>query len=111
MTDYPDSLDGVPDPLDLIALTAPEGTERLSLVRHGSWTQDFPSEIAALDVPNLQIWIQIRGYLVPADAASTLRVWAEGKDWDGRWMPENAEVYSKLQEPSFIAGSLSMFGK
>ena len=31
--DYPHDLHGVPDPLDLIALTAPDGTEWLSLIR------------------------------------------------------------------------------
>ncbi len=40
--------------------------------------------------------MQIRGYLVPADKADALRVWAVGKDWDGRWMSEHADVHSRL---------------
>lgn len=94
--DYPHDLDGVPDPLDLIALTAPDGTEWLSLIRHGNWTQVLPPEIAALKAPNLNVWMQIRSYLVPIDNTDALREWAAGKDWDGRWMPENADVHSRL---------------
>lgn len=61
--DYPRDLEGVPNPLDLIALTAPDGTEWLSLIRHSNWTQVLPPEIAALKAPNLNVWMQIRGYL------------------------------------------------
>ncbi|MDP3949177.1 NACHT domain-containing NTPase [Microbacterium sp.] len=99
--DYPEDLDGVPDPVDLITLTSPDGTQWLSLVRHGSWTQVHPPEIAALKAPNLNVWVQIRGYLVPSADVPALRNWVEGpngegQDWDGRWMAENAEVHSSL---------------
>lgn len=94
--DYPHDLHGVPDPLDLIALTAPDGAEWLSLIRHGNWTQVLPPEIAALKAPKLNVWIQIRSYLVPVDKTDALRAWAAGKDWDGRWMSENADVHSRL---------------
>lgn len=99
--DYPEDLDGVPDPLDLISLTSPDGTTWLSLVRHGSWTQVHPPEITALKAPNLNAWLQIRGYLVPSADVLALRSWVEGpngegQDWDGRWMAENAEVHSRL---------------
>lgn len=98
---YPRDLDGVPDPLDLIALASPDGTAWLSLVRHASWDQVLPPEIAALKAPNLNIWMQVRGYLVPVAEEAALRTWVEGpnmegQDWDGRWMAENAEVYSRL---------------
>ncbi len=98
---YPDSLDGVPDPLDLIAVASPDGTQWLSLMRHDSWTQVLPPEIAAMRPPNLNVWMQIRGYLVRTEDAAVLQTWAEGvtkqgQGWDGRWMPENAEVHSRL---------------
>lgn len=98
---YPEDLDGVPDPIDLIRMTSPDGTHWLSLIRHGSWTQVHPPEIAALKAPNLNVWVQIRGYLVPTGSISALRSWVkgpngEGQDWDGRWMAENAEVHSHL---------------
>ncbi|TFV90100.1 hypothetical protein E4P40_07740 [Blastococcus sp. CT_GayMR20] len=44
---YPEDLEGVPDPLDLITLTAPDGTDWLSLMRHANWTQVLPPEIEA----------------------------------------------------------------
>jgi len=98
---YPADLDGVPDPMDLIAVTAPGGAGWLSLVRHASWTQVHLPEISALAAPNLNVWMQIRGYLVPCAEVSALREWASGpdgggQDWDGRWMAENADVHSRL---------------
>lgn len=99
--EYPEDLDGVPDPMDLLVVTSPVGTQWLSLVRHGSWTQVHPPEITALKAPSLNVWVQIRGYLVPSTDVPALRLWlkgpnGEGQDWDGRWMAENAEVHSRL---------------
>ncbi|MFV8245981.1 NACHT domain-containing protein [Mycolicibacterium peregrinum] len=94
--DYPVDLDGVPDPLDLISLKSPDGIEWLSLIRHAGWTQELPPEIAALDAPSLHAWMQVRGYLIPVAKAEAIRTWAVGKNWDGRWMPENAEVHNRL---------------
>ncbi|MEU4198013.1 hypothetical protein AB0E69_39385 [Kribbella sp. NPDC026611] len=91
-TEYPRDLSGVPDPLDLIA----HDPEWLTLVRHSSATQDLPPEIAALQAPILNIWIQVRGYLVPAETAAAVRDFAAGQDSDGRWMPENVDVHSRL---------------
>lgn len=93
---YPRDLDGVPDPLDLISLTASDGTQWLSLIRHANWTQVHPPEIEALKAPSLNIWMQIRGYLVPNGQVQAVREWATGQDWDGRWMSENAELHSCL---------------
>jgi len=96
VSDYPQELDGVPDPLDLIALSGPDGEQWLSLIRHASWTQVLPPEVAALKAPNMNVWMQIRGYLVPTAEVKELRAWAVGRDWDGRWMSENADVHSCL---------------
>lgn len=93
---YPTDLSGVPDPLDLVTLTDPGGTAWLSLIRHANWAQELSPEVEALKVPNLSVWMQIRGYLVPSEQVDALRSWAAGQDWDGRWMSENAEVHSRL---------------
>lgn len=100
-TEYPQDLAGVPDPLELINATSPDGSQWLSLMRHDNWTQELPPEIAALKAPSLNVWVQLRGYLVRSADVRTLRRWAEGEggqgqDWDGRWMPENADVHSRL---------------
>ncbi|MFC8532057.1 NACHT domain-containing protein [Nocardia sp. NPDC057227] len=93
---YPADLDGVPDPLDLISLTALDGKRWLSLIRHCSWTQVLPPEVAALGAHNLDVWMQIRGYLVRVGEAESIGKWAVGKDWYGRWMPDNAEIHNRL---------------
>jgi hypothetical protein len=95
-SNYPRSLDGVPDPIDLIALTDSNEERWLSLVRHENWTQALPPEIQAMNAPNLNVWMQIRGYLLPIEQASALESWAKDADWDGRWMAENAQVHNRL---------------
>lgn len=94
--EYPLDMEGVPDPLDLITITASDESKWLSLIRHSNWTQILPPEIAALRAPNLNVWMQIRGYLVASDQVEQLRKFSKGQDWDGRWMPENAEIHSRL---------------
>lgn len=98
-TAYPSETEGIPDPLDLIAPTDPAGVEWLALARHASWTQELAPEIAALNVPNLHVWMQIRSYLIPTADLAAVRKWAaedRGKDYDGRWMPEEGEVITYL---------------
>ncbi|GAA1190181.1 hypothetical protein [Prauserella alba] len=95
--DYPSDIDGVPDPLDLIALTDYDGTHWLSLVRYANWAQELPPEIAAFNPPNLSIWMQVRSYIVRIEDLDSLKSWAAeggGQDYDGRWMPEHAELYN-----------------
>jgi hypothetical protein len=96
VNDYPADLDDIPDPLKLLAVTAPDDSKWLSLILHASWNQELPPEITALRAPNLNAWIQIRGYLAPLTDVDAIKQWAAGKDWDGHWMPENAEVHSRL---------------
>ena len=99
--EYPEDLDGVSDPMDLLTLASPDGTQWLSLITHCSSIQVHSPEISALKAPNLNVWMQIRSYLVQSADLPALRTWAgglngEGQDWDGRWMAENAEVHSRL---------------
>lgn len=94
--EYPADLHGIPDPLDLIAVTSPDGTQWVSLALHANWEQELPPEVVALRAPTLSAWVQIRSYLVPTAEVESTRRWAIGKDWDGRWMPERQEVVSRL---------------
>jgi hypothetical protein len=94
--DYPADMAGVPDPLDLIAVSDPEGAPWLVLVSNPNWEQPLPPEIEALHAPRLYVWMQLHAYLVPLSGASALSEWATGKDWLGRWMPEIAEPHNVL---------------
>jgi hypothetical protein len=94
--DYPADMLGVPDPLDLIAVSAPDGTPWLVLVSNPDWKQPMPPEIEALHPSSLQIWMQLHAYLVPLSEAGALSGWAGGKDWFGRWMPDIAEPHNVL---------------
>ena len=99
--EYPEDLHGVPDPLDLVSVASLSGTHWLSLVRHDNWTQVHPPEITALKAPSLNVWMQLRSYLVRSTDVPALRGWlrgpnSEGQDWDGRWMAENADIHSRL---------------
>lgn len=94
--DYPDDLDGLPDPLDLLAVTSPDGVQWLTLLSFPSWKQQHPPEIVALQPPTRDSWMHLHAYLVPLSAADTWAAWAQGKDWHGRWMPNSADVANAL---------------
>lgn len=94
--DHPDDMLGIPDPLDLIAVRAPEGASWLTLAGHPSWQQQVPPETEALGTPRREAWMHVTAYLVPVSALSALREWAQGKDWHGRWMPEGPEIPNVL---------------
>ncbi len=94
--DYPADMTGVPDPLDLIAVSDREGAPWLVLVSNPDWEQPLPPEIDALDVPRRDVWMQLHAYLVPVDETAALSEWAKGKDWFGRWMPDIAEPHNVL---------------
>jgi len=94
--DYPADMTGVPDPLDLIAVSDPEGVPWLVLVSNPNWKQPLPPEIEALHALRLNVWMQLHAYLVPLSEVRALSEWANGKDWFGRWMPEIAEPHDVL---------------
>ncbi|MHB1344949.1 MAG: NACHT domain-containing protein [Thermoleophilia bacterium] len=94
--EYPDDMSGVPDPLDLIAVSDASGTQWLVLVSNPKWEQPLAPEIGALRTPQLAVWTQLHAYLVPQRDAAALREWARDKDWFGRWMPDTPEVHSVL---------------
>ncbi len=94
--EYPADVAGVPDPLDLIAVTDPQGVQQLALMSHPSWQQPLAPEVEARRPPRLTVWTQIHGYLTPVSQVDAVREWARGKNWHGRWMPEVAEPYNVL---------------
>ncbi len=94
--EYPDDMTGVPDPLDLIAVSDANGAQWLVLASNPKWEQPFGPEIEALRPPRLAVWTQLHAYLVPQQEAPVLREWARDKDWFGRWMPDTPEVHSVL---------------
>ncbi len=93
---YPDTMSGVPDPLDMIAVTDSDGVPWLMLERNSTWNEPMPPEIAAVRRGHRTIWMQTRGYLVPSEQAVELGKWSKGKNWFGRWMPEAPDVHNVL---------------
>jgi hypothetical protein len=87
---------GVPDPMDLLAVTDPDGTSWLALIGNHTWEQPLPVEVVAQRVPRLMTWMQLYAYLVPESQINELAAWAQGKDWFGRWMPDTAEPHNLL---------------
>jgi hypothetical protein len=96
VTDYPTDMIGVPDPMDLLAVTDPDGTQWLTLVSFPHWRQQHAPEVEALSPPTRDTWMQLHAYLVPTNEAKTLKPWATGRDWYGRWMPDIAEPANLL---------------
>lgn len=96
VNEYPSDMTGVPDPIDLLAITSPNGEQWLSLLSFPSWRQQHPPEIEALRPPTRDTWMQLHAYLVPIESVDTLKTWAVAKDWYGRWMPDVAEPANLL---------------
>lgn len=96
VNEYPSDMIGVPDPIDLLAITSPDGERWLSLLSFPSWRQQHPLEIEALRPPTRNTWMQLHAYLVPMGAVDTLKAWAVAQDWYGRWMPDVADPANLL---------------
>ena len=94
--EYPRDMTGVPDPMDLIAVSDAARVPWLILASTPTWKQVLAPEIEALRVPQLHMWMHLHAYLVPLAQAADLCAWAKGKDWFGRWMPEMAEPHNVL---------------
>ena len=94
--EYPSDINGIPDPLGLIAVDDPNGLQWLVLETHPNWKEILLPEEEALDSPWRSAWMQIRSYLVLDTCIPVLRDWVYGKDWFGRWMPEPREFYGAL---------------
>jgi len=89
-------MSGIPDPLDLIAVTDASERPWLVLVSIPTWDQPQAREIEALQAPRLSVWMRLHAYLVPLAEAPRLREWAVGRDWYGLWMPGLAEPHNVL---------------
>lgn len=96
VNEYPSDMAGVPDPIDLLATTSPDGEQWLTLLSFPNWRQQHPLEIEALRPPTRDTWMQLHAYLVPIDSVEALKAWAVAKDWYGRWMPDVAEPANLL---------------
>jgi hypothetical protein len=94
--EYPGDMVGVPDPVDLIFVSDMSGASWLVLRSDLDWEQPLPPEIEALGAPRLAVWMQLHAYLVAVADVADLRVWADGKDWFGRWMPETPDLHNLL---------------
>jgi hypothetical protein len=88
--------DGLPDPLELISLTGPDGDRWLSLVRYDNWTQELPPELAASGVPAVNVTMQLRSYLIAVGDIPAVRAWAAGRDYEGGWMPDHITIVNRL---------------
>ncbi|NQW87682.1 MULTISPECIES: hypothetical protein [unclassified Frigoribacterium] len=96
VTDYPSDASALPDPLELLSVTDFDGDQWLCLISNPHWKQRLPPEVEALKPPTRESWMQLHAYLVSTSSLEDLRVWAVGKDWYGRWMPDYAGVANVL---------------
>ncbi|OAH26516.1 hypothetical protein AYJ05_03450 [Corynebacterium stationis] len=93
---YPSSMDGVPDPIDLICLTDHKEQKWVKLLSYPHWEQEVLPEWVSSEPPTRYMWMNIHSYLVPSNSYEELQGWAEEKDWQGGWMPDIAEPSNLL---------------
>ena len=66
--------------------TDPHGTRWLSLDSFRSWHSD--DRLPSGGTVRREVWLMVRGYLLPKEHAEAALQWATGQDFFGRWMPE-----------------------
>ncbi|WP_419926876.1 hypothetical protein [Candidatus Poriferisocius sp.] len=92
----PTDVEGIPDPLDLIAVTDQNSEPWLVLETYADWKEPLAPEHKALRPPKVWVRLQICGYLIPEDKLTEIRDWAEGKDWRDFEMPKSPDVHNVL---------------
>ena len=93
---HPSDVQGMPDPLDLIAVQDHDGRPWLTLETLPDWPETLQPDEEALDWPKLIVWMQIRSYLIPIASLPTIQNWAADKDWYGKWMPGSVDIHNAL---------------
>lgn len=96
VSDYPTDMGGVPDPIDLLSVTSPDGERWLNLLSYPRWRQQHPLEVQALHPPTREVSMRIEAFLTPLDSLEDLKGWAVGKDWSEDRTPEVADVSNVL---------------
>ncbi len=108
--DNPEGMAGVPDPLDLIAVTDDGGVRWLVLISAPTSQESQPLEDCARGLPKLAIWTQLKAYVVPVADVARLSEWAIGQNWDGHWMEytpvkQNVLVGAQPNDPEWRSAS------
>jgi len=93
---HPSDINGLPDPLDLIAVQDNDERSWLALETFPSWPEALQPDEEALDRRKLLVWMHIRSYLIPAASLPAIRNWVADKDWDVGRMPESADIHNAL---------------
>lgn len=77
---------GIPDLRDLLAVVNQQGQGWRPLFSYAEWTE--PQEEGRTNTPHRQVWVHVRGYLVPQQKTDTAYKALLGANFFGGWMPE-----------------------
>lgn len=94
--DWHTSIDGLPDPKEMIV-----NGEFLSLEGCFSWSEPDRLGVDRKNSDRKKIWYQVRSYLVKESEYENLKEWLKKKDFMGRWMPESSENYSVFSKEHY----------
>jgi hypothetical protein len=84
----------LPDLAKLLRVVDPaDGSSWLVLETHRSFEKSMDPYEERYQSPTLQMWYQVRSYLVKKQYLSRVFNWVKGQDLWGRWMPESHETY------------------
>ena len=88
----------LPSMQGLINVVDTDGVEWLLLESHPEWVEPKTIGTKKYDMPQKQLWLQIRSYFAHKKDFAGLKIWAKRQNFIGRWMHEahdKSDVFSR----------------
>lgn len=86
----------LPDPSSVIQLRDEVGDGWLSLEGSHEWRHPSAPGVDEYEVLHRRVWYELQAYLIDSERVDEFMDWSSGREFMGRWMPENhafSEVY------------------
>ncbi len=79
----------LPDPLGVIELCDDLGDDWLSLEGSHEWRRAPAPGVDEYEVLHRRVWYELQAYLLQVERVDEFIDWSSGREFMGRWMPEN----------------------
>jgi hypothetical protein len=101
----------LPNMTDIIEVVDDNGEDWFVLEGYPSWSEPKRIGEEEWDLPQKQLWCQIRSYLVKDDELDSFKSWALEQNYMGRWMPESGDKYEMFSREYYWSPAQNYFLK